>query len=237
MRDVIVIGSGGGGAVVAKELAQQGLDVLLLEAGGHPEDTEQEWSHYESAATSILRWGPADSTKPGWSRENAQISAPFQAAGVGGTTTQYFANSPRAMPGAFADYQGADKDRYDVNYLFPFSYEELKPYYRWVEKTLPVQTAAMGTKEEVFLNGCEALGLNFQTGKDIVGDGFRPQENAILQPHGTAGRTDNPDWLKFPFAQGCTYCGHCFQGCYLPRGRPVTSKPNDPHTTVISQWR
>jgi hypothetical protein len=32
MRDVIVIGAGGGGPVVAKELAAQGLDVLLLEA-------------------------------------------------------------------------------------------------------------------------------------------------------------------------------------------------------------
>ena len=33
MRDVIVIGAGGGGPVVAKELAARGLDVLLLEAG------------------------------------------------------------------------------------------------------------------------------------------------------------------------------------------------------------
>jgi choline dehydrogenase-like flavoprotein len=34
MRDVIIIGAGGGGAIVAKELAAQGLDVLPLE-GGH----------------------------------------------------------------------------------------------------------------------------------------------------------------------------------------------------------
>lgn len=33
MRDVIVIGEVGGGAVVAKELAAQGLDVFVLEAG------------------------------------------------------------------------------------------------------------------------------------------------------------------------------------------------------------
>jgi choline dehydrogenase-like flavoprotein len=33
MHDVIVLGAGGGGPVVAKELAQPGLSVLLLEAG------------------------------------------------------------------------------------------------------------------------------------------------------------------------------------------------------------
>ncbi len=46
MRDVIVIGAGGGGPVVAKELAAQGLDVLLLEAGpgnAHPRDN---WSTF-----------------------------------------------------------------------------------------------------------------------------------------------------------------------------------------------
>ena len=32
-HDVIIIGAGGGGPVVAKELAEQGLDVLQLEAG------------------------------------------------------------------------------------------------------------------------------------------------------------------------------------------------------------
>ena len=33
MRDVIIIGAGGGGPVVAKELAERGVDVLMLEAG------------------------------------------------------------------------------------------------------------------------------------------------------------------------------------------------------------
>ena len=31
--DVIIIGAGGGGPVVAKELAEKGIKVLLLEAG------------------------------------------------------------------------------------------------------------------------------------------------------------------------------------------------------------
>jgi hypothetical protein len=62
-----------------------------------------------------------------------------------------------------------------------------------VEHTLPVQTAAMGTKEAVFFRGAERLGLPLNTAKDVTRDSFRPQENAILQPGGTAGRaTDAP---------------------------------------------
>lgn len=224
MRDVIIIGAGGGGAVVAKELAQRGLDVLLLEAGPHFKNVEEEWSHYESASQSILRWGPANRAQSPWRREYAQSSTAFQTAGVGGTTLQYFANSPRAMPGAFAGYNGSDKAAYDTRYLFPFSYRELIPYYQWVEATLPVQTAALGTKEEVFIKGAEAIGLPYQSTKDIGGDGFRPQENAILQPAGFAGRTNDPYLLKFPMAQGCTMCGHCYQGCMLPRQAPRNLK-------------
>ena len=50
MRDAIVVGAGGGGAVVAKELAARGLDVLLLEAGPRFDDPEREWSHFSHDA-------------------------------------------------------------------------------------------------------------------------------------------------------------------------------------------
>jgi choline dehydrogenase-like flavoprotein len=100
----------------------------------------------------------------------------------------------------------------------------LIPYYQWVEQTLPVQTSAMGTKEEVFFTGAEAIGLPVQTTKDIIRAAFRPQENAILQPRGTAGRTDDAKRVSFPLAQGCTFCGHCLQGCLIPRGAPRNLK-------------
>src|SRR5690349_12118104 len=45
IRDVIVIGAGGGGAVIAKELASRGLDVLVLEAGPRFIRPEHQWSH------------------------------------------------------------------------------------------------------------------------------------------------------------------------------------------------
>jgi choline dehydrogenase-like flavoprotein len=142
MRDVIVIGSGGGGPVVAKELAARGLDVLLLEAGADFPVAEQDWTHYEvdaiNAATGYFRFGPADRTRPPWRRELPQDSAVFQVAGVGGTTLHYLGNCPRAMPGTFLGYSGPFPGAYDALHRFPFSYAELIPYYQWVEATLPV---------------------------------------------------------------------------------------------------
>src|SRR5688500_16544561 len=93
MRDVIIIGAGGGGAVVAKELAQRGLDVLLLEAGPLHKDSERAFTHFEidqnSAFNGVFRFGPADRTRQSWARELPQHSAISQIAGVGGTTLHY----------------------------------------------------------------------------------------------------------------------------------------------------
>lgn len=228
MRDVIIVGAGGGGAVIAKELACSGLDVLLLEAGPRFAHPEQDWTHFESdannPATGYFRFGPADRSKPPWVRELAQSMLFVQLAGVGGTTNHYQGNSPRAAPGAFAGYDGADKNRYDTGYLFPFGYRDLVPYYEWVEHTLPVATAPMGIKEEIFFQGALQLGFPQGTTKDITRVAFRPQQNAILQPIGNAGRTGDPNRLAFPRAQGCTFCGHCSQGCFEPLGAPINLK-------------
>jgi choline dehydrogenase-like flavoprotein len=124
----------------------------------------------------------------------------------------------------FNDYRGTDRERYDVDHLFPFGYRDLLPYYEWVEQTLPVQTAPMGLKEEIFFEGAQRIGLPLERTRDITRAAFRPQQNAILQPHGTAGRTDNPRLLRFPLAQGCTFCGHCSQGCFEPLRAPINLK-------------
>ncbi|MFL5918755.1 MAG: GMC family oxidoreductase N-terminal domain-containing protein [Gaiellaceae bacterium] len=213
MHDVVVVGAGAGGPVVAKELAARGLDVLLLEAGPAWTDIEHQWSHDENTAnnpaTGIFRFGPSDRTQPPWPRDLAQNSFIWQTAGVGGSTVHYFGNSPRAMPDALAG---------------ELTYRDLIPYYEWVEHTLPVQTAAMGTKEELFLRAATKAGLPTQSSKDISGPACRPQQNAILQPHGTAGRTSDAKRLVYPRAKGCTFCGHCPQGCFLPLKAPRNLK-------------
>lgn len=222
MRDVI--GAGGGGPVVAKELAAQGLDVLLLEAGPRHDVPRRQWTHFENDAnnplTGFFRLGPTDRERPAWFREWSQNSFVWQLSGVGGTTQHFYGNYPRAYPGVFAGYDGADRNEYDVEHRFPFSYSELVPYFEWVEATAPVMTAAMGHKEQTFFRGAETLGLPVQTTKTTTRPAYRPQENAILQPGGNAGKTTNPDLLVYPKATGCTFCGYCFQGCMQPINAP-----------------
>ncbi len=248
MRDVIVIGAGGGGPIVAKELAERGLDVLMLEAGPRHADPEKEWTHFENDANNpisgFMRFGPADRSKPAWSRELPQTSFLWQLSGVGGTTQHYYGNSPRASSGAFMGYKGRDRGAYDTERLFPFTYRELIPYYEWVEHTLPVQTAAMGGKERTFFRGCEGLGLPLQRSKDISRPAFRPQENAVLQPGGNAGKTTVASKLVYPRATGCTFCGYCFQGCVQPKGAPRNLKAKRstdnsyvPMALTASKWK
>jgi choline dehydrogenase-like flavoprotein len=224
MRDAIVIGAGGGGAVIAKELAERGLDVLVLEAGPRHGDPEKEWSHLENDAnnpvTGYFRWGPASRARSAWLRETPQNSFVWQLSGVGGTTQHFYGNCPRAYPGVFRGYKGADRDAYDRAHEFPFSYKKLVPYYEWVEHTLPVQTAPMGNKEMAWMRGASRMGVPLQTTKDVTRAVYRPQENSILQPGGTAGRASDAKKLVFPKARGCTFCGYCFQGCYEPRNAP-----------------
>ncbi|WP_279581051.1 hypothetical protein [Fodinicola feengrottensis] len=77
-----------------------------------------------------------------------------------------------------------------------------------------MQTAAMGTKEEVYFRGCETLGVPVQKTKDAHGFGYRPQENAILQPGGNAGKTNKTDLLVYPKATGLHVLRFLFPGLH-----------------------
>src|ERR1700755_576124 len=118
MRDAIVVGCGGGGAVMAKELAQWGLDVLVIEAGPRFADPEREWTRLENDAnnplTGYFRAGPGDRTTAAWGRELPTDEYVWQVSGVGGTTLHYYGNCPRSPQGTFSGYTGPDQGNYDT---------------------------------------------------------------------------------------------------------------------------
>src|SRR5438309_2783394 len=101
--DVVIIGAGGGGPVVAKELAERGVRVLMLEAGPW-NDPDRDYSRLEDDMGGIidgrLRWGPEDRTKSPWTRRRDGAGLILQASGVGGTTQHFNGITPRMYPSA-----------------------------------------------------------------------------------------------------------------------------------------
>jgi len=223
--DVIIIGAGGGGPVVAKELGEKGIKVLLLEAGPwygnknwpHPnsehgavsdsspdnlshEILEKCFTDYEvdmnDTISGEFRWGPADRSKPPWFRNISLGGFFWQSAGVGGTTLLYLGNSPRAYPLA-------------VDNIWPISYRDIIPYYEKVEATLPVSPAPMTAKEELFFYGAKKAGWPLLKTLNVTGPGYRPMPNAILPPD---PKINDPNF-KCGKTAGCTLKGHCINGC------------------------
>ena len=227
--DVIIIGAGGGGAVVGKELAEKGIKVLLIEAG--PWYGNKKWpnpnsepgavsgSSYDDLSIDILkksftdleddmndftsgkfRWGPANREQSPWPRNIAGRGYTWQNSGVGGSTLHYFGNCPRAYPQA-------------VDNIWPISYEELIPFYEKVETTLPVWPAPATAKEDLFYYGAKKAGWNLLETQNVISPGYRPQPNAILRPN---LRLNDPDFdLQNNRSVGCTLRGHCVNGCHM----------------------
>jgi len=226
--DVIIIGAGGGGSVVAKELGEKGINVVLLEAGpwygnkkwptpnqehGAVSSSEADdlsieilhkcFTNYESDMNDIitgkLRWGPADRSQNTWNRNIPQVGFAWQSSGVGGSTLLYFANSPRAFQIA-------------MDGIWPISYREMIPYYEKVEAALSVSPAPMTSKEELFFYGAKKAGWSLLRTLNVTSPGYRPQPNAILSP------PTNINDSNFKFdgnSEGCTLCGHCVNGCCI----------------------
>lgn len=266
MPDVVIIGCGGGGGVVAKELGELGIDVLVLEAGpwhGHPaaarrgaarrggltpeEDAawgstlDAQWNMMELNAGSptdgYLRWGPSDRNRAPWQRHQPDNMFVWQLAGVGGTTQHYLGNCPRAYPRVFT---GADDDGFPAETNpFPFSYEELRPYYEKVEETLPVSPAPATRRENVYFWGAKQAGHSYigsQSGnpdhRTVLSPGYREQQNSILPAMNDLNEVGPSADFHYPAVTGCTLCNGCFEACPHPHHAPLTQKAK--RSTLVS---
>jgi choline dehydrogenase-like flavoprotein len=86
LTGVIVVGSGVGGATVAKELAQSGKEVTVLDAGAYPKmGTERRALNYYTGSL----WGPGE-----FSREGVEI---LRTEMVGGSSCVTIGNGVRAL--------------------------------------------------------------------------------------------------------------------------------------------
>ena len=152
--DVVVVGSGAGGGVIAGELAQRGRDVLLLEAGPHL--TAADFVRWEAKATHDLWWplrlAPLAS---------GEVVAFLAGRCVGGTTTINTKVALRAHEQDVAKWHastGLTNERGE-----PFSSSDLEPYYDRVEQVLGVRERTDWTKSVRTVEvGFEALGAELE---------------------------------------------------------------------------
>ncbi|HMO47066.1 MAG TPA: GMC family oxidoreductase [Rubrivivax sp.] len=152
--DVIVVGSGAGGGIVAGELAQCGRSVLLLEAGRHL--TSENFQRWEAKADHDLFWPMRFAPLPG-----GDVLAFLSGKCVGGSTT---INTKVALR---ADARDVDKWHAATGLTGanggPFGIDELAPYYDRVENLLGVRERSDWEKSVYTAQaGFRALGTDLE---------------------------------------------------------------------------
>ncbi len=192
--DIVIVGCGAGGGVLAQRLARRGWQVVALDAGPFW-DPDRDWVSDE-AGSHHLYW-----TEPRviGGADPVPLGANNSGRGVGGSTVHYAGYTPRFHPSDFHTYSldgvGAD---------WPISYTELKPYYELIEEELPVagQDWPWGEPHryphgphpvsgagDIFLRGCQKVGIKALVGPVAITNGVMGN-----RPH-------------------CIYRGFCLQGC------------------------
>ncbi|MEL6580371.1 MAG: GMC family oxidoreductase [Cyanobacteria bacterium J06621_12] len=172
--DVVIVGAGISGSIIAKELSEQGNKVLILEAGSHKDLT---LAGFQSYVNSFYTAVEKDNNSPFPRNDNAPsprspdvsklIPGQVDASNylvqqgplaldssytrvTGGTTVHWEAKTPRMMPG---DFQM--RTRYGHGLDWPIAYEKMMPYYRIAENELGVSGSIEDQK---------AIGVPFKEG-------------------------------------------------------------------------
>jgi choline dehydrogenase-like flavoprotein len=152
--DVVVVGSGAGGGVIAGELAQRGRDVLLLECGPHLRAPD--FTRFEAKAAHDLFWPLRFAPLP-----SGELVTFLAARCVGGTTTINTKVAFRADERDVAKWHAASGLTSDGT--TPFSLSDLEPYYDHVERVLGVRERADWEKSVYTVEpGFRALGAELE---------------------------------------------------------------------------
>jgi choline dehydrogenase-like flavoprotein len=146
--DVVVVGTGAGGAVAGRELAEAGLAVVFVEEGRYFERHDFTGRPFSMQSKMYRRGGST------FSVGNVAIPIPLGQT-VGGTTTVNSGTCYRAPDRVLRSWQG----ELGLSELGP---EEMEPYFDRVESVLRVERAKpelMGGNGRVIARGCDALGF------------------------------------------------------------------------------
>ena len=192
--DLVIVGAGAGGSVLAQRLARRGWRVVILEAGPfwHP---DEDWVSDE-AGSHPLYWtqkriiGGADPIELGKNNSGR---------GVGGSMVHYAGYTPRFHPSDLSTFTddgvGAD---------WPIGYEDLRPHYEQVEAELPVagQDWPWGYPHRYPFSPHPVSGAADKLREGALRCGIEMRVGPVGIVNGTFGNRPH-----------CIYRGYCLQGC------------------------
>jgi len=192
--DMVIVGAGAGGLVLAQRLARAGWKVVVLEKGPFW-DPDRDWVSDE-AGSHALYWtdkriiGGADPVEMGKNNSGQ---------GVGGSMTHFAGYTPRFHP---SDFEVRTRDGVAVDW--PISYWELKPYFERVELELPVagQDWPWGDPHSYPHTAHPVAGAASVAWKGAREHGIEMRVGPVAITNGVFGNRPH-----------CIYRGFCLEGC------------------------
>jgi choline dehydrogenase-like flavoprotein len=192
--DLVIVGAGAGGGVLAQRLARKGWRIVVLESGPFW-DPDRDWVSDE-AGQHKLYWTAPRVIGGG---DPVELGKNNSGHGVGGSMIHYAGYTPRFHPSDFAT-----RSRDGVGADWPITYEELKPHYEKLERELPVagQHWPWGDPHSYPHAAHPISGAAEQGRRGALEAGVAMRIGPVAIPNGTFGNRPH-----------CIYRGFCLQGC------------------------
>jgi choline dehydrogenase-like flavoprotein len=204
---VIVVGSGASGGMAAWNLTRQGVDVLLLDAGGKF-DRGQYWTHvtaYEDRARRARGERPPvfflDTKEQPYTTPQDRPFELIRVWGHGGKTNVWGRVSLRYSE---LDFRAGERDGWDIPW--PIHYSDLAPYYDQVDQLIGVcggdddSDVLPGSRHHLPPPPMRCAEVTLARAGERIGMPFvRIRRANMTRPVG-----------NFP---ACHYCGNCGRGC------------------------
>jgi choline dehydrogenase-like flavoprotein len=192
--DLVIVGAGAGGSVLAQRLARRGWRIAILEAGPFW-DPDRDWVSDEAGAHELY-W---TEKRIVGGEDPVELGKNNSGRGVGGSMVHYAGYTPRFHP---SDFETFTRD--GVGADWPISYWELKPHYERLELELPVagQDWPWGDPHSYphAPHPVSGMAERAMYGAKQAGIDMRVGPVAIV--NGTFGNRPH-----------CIYRGFCLQGC------------------------
>jgi choline dehydrogenase-like flavoprotein len=204
--DVLIVGAGASGGVVARRLAEAGFRIVCLEQGDWHDKAEYRGAELDWELTMRKQWSTSPNIR-GLPEDypiddsDAAVS-PLMFSGVGGSMLIFAGAWPRMLPSDFRvrSLDGVADD-------WPLTYEELRPYYERTDREFGV--SGMGGDPAYPAGGEDpplpplpigAGGLKVARAHTRLGWHWWPEPNSILS-------------VPYDERRPCVQRGTCQQGC------------------------